>query len=294
MPSPDIGVVHLVRTKNDMRHLREFTRSYRENHPEIAHDLIILLKGFQEGDELDETLSILEGIDCKTLKVPDEGYDIASYFLATMMLDHRFLCFLNSYSILQDPKWLEKLYEFVRRDGVGAVGATGSWQSNYSASSKWIVPGVNRHFLKHLPRYIARRIRAFVQYRPDFAPFPNYHLRTNAFMVPRDVMVELADSPAQTKWDALRFESGKKGLTLRIFSMGLQVLVVGKDGKAYEPQRWDQSGTFWCGVQSNLLVADNRTIEYEHADLEKKWYLEEFAWGRRFTPAAGNDRSAKP
>jgi hypothetical protein len=290
MARPDIGVVHLVRTGNAPSHLRKFTRSYRGNEPGIAHDLIILLKGFQDGNELHETLSMLEGIDCETLIIPDEGYDIAAYFLATRKLEHRYLCFLNSYSILQDPQWLEKFSEHVTRAEVGAVGATGSWQSNYSASSKWVRPRNPRDFAKNLPRYIVRRLRGLILYRRDFAPFPNYHLRTNAFMLPREVMLALADSPVETKWDCLRFESGRSGLTRRIFGMGLQVLVVGKDGKAYEPERWDQSGTFWCGVQSNLLVADNRTIEYVHADLQKKWTLEEFAWGRQFTPVPAVDK----
>src|SRR4051812_31153120 len=91
MTTCDIGVVHLVRTGNTLRLLERFIQSYKENYPSISHDLVVLLKGFQKGQELDDTLAILTDVACKTLMIPDEGYDIASYFLATKQLDHRYL-----------------------------------------------------------------------------------------------------------------------------------------------------------------------------------------------------------
>jgi hypothetical protein len=263
--------------------LQAFIDSYRQHTPKIPHDLNILFKGFQQGPELDAALSLLEGINYRAHFISDEGYDISSYLAAARALNYSFLCFLNSYSIVQDPQWLEKMYEYARDRGVGAVGATGSWQSHYSASFRWNLAGAEHPPILKFPRFVVRRVRGSLFLRPHFLPFPNYHLRTNAFLLPKEVMLQLSDVPAQTKWDALRFESGRQGLTSRIFGMKLQALVVGRDGQAYAPEHWDQSDTYRSGCQANLLVADNRTAEYMNASLETRWLMEELAWGRRIS-----------
>ena len=211
--------------------------------------------------------------------VPEKGFDIPAYFAGAMNFDHRFLCFLNSYSVLLDPQWLEKLLAVAMSDRVGAVGATGSWESHYSNALRWAVPGVKRSFLENVPRYLFRWLRGVTSYRRDFAPFPNVHLRTNAFMLRRDLMLNLKRGPLQRKMDTYRFESGKQGLTNQILEMNLRVLVVGRDGRAYEPDEWDASHTFRSGNQSNLLVDDNRTIEYVKADPVTKRLIEEMTWG---------------
>lgn len=59
----------------------------------------------------------------------------------------------------------------------------------------------------------------------------------------------------------------------------MKVLVVGRDGVAYPPERWRESATFRSGDQRNLLIADNRTEQYAAADPRFKRTLEEMAWG---------------
>jgi hypothetical protein len=62
-------------------------------------------------------------------------------------------------------------------------------------------------------------------------------------------------------------------------NMGLQILVVGRDGRAYEKENWFRSNTFRTGDQENLLVADNQTTEYAKSKNCKKQYLSYCAWG---------------
>jgi hypothetical protein len=68
-------------------------------------------------------------------------------------------------------------------------------------------------------------------------------------------------------------------LTRQVQSLGLETLVVGRDGRAYPPEQWPASATFRSGGQVNLLVADRRTREYAEAPPELRAQLERLAWG---------------
>jgi hypothetical protein len=124
------------------------------------------------------------------------------------------------------------------------------------------------------------RRRRINKYRRHYALFPNYHIRTNTFLISRDYMLRLKAGDMHTKSEAERFESGKYGMTRQILAMNLKALVVGRDGQAYEKEHWFESRTFRSGDQSNLLVADNRTRQYEEADPVTRRFLSEIAWGR--------------
>jgi hypothetical protein len=54
---------------------------------------------------------------------------------------------------------------------------------------------------------------------------------------------------------------------------------VGRDGVAHPPERWPESATFRAGGQANLLVADNRTRQYDRAEGAERRALAEAAWG---------------
>ena len=41
----------------------------------------------------------------------------------------------------------------------------------------------------------------------------------------------------------------------------------------------------WQGEQRGLLVADNQTDTYEHADAGRRLLLSQYAWGTRAAPA---------
>ena len=117
-----------------------------------------------------------------------------------------------------------------------------------------------------------------------FQPFPAYHVRTNAFIAPRDVLLKTERWRIAKKFDAYKFESGNRSLTNQVLGMGLNTLIVGADGQAYLREQWADSETFWQGKQSNLLVADKQTLEYTFGDADKKLFLSKFAWGEKSNP----------
>jgi hypothetical protein len=114
----------------------------------------------------------------------------------------------------------------------------------------------------------------------DFHPFPNPHIRTNGFMIERTTMLDLRFDGERTKMDSLRFESGKAGMTRQILGRGLEALIVGRDGRGYEPDEWYESRTFRSGEQENLLIGDNRTRQYADGDESFRAFLRQLAWGR--------------
>src|SRR5215204_2992831 len=121
----DTCVAHLVRKQNGLAPFKAFMDSYRACRPGIPHELLLIFKGFQDEAELENYRSLLDGIDYGTFLVSDGGFDISAYFATAQAFDHPFFCFLNSFSVILDKEWLEKLQRSAELPGVGVVGATG-------------------------------------------------------------------------------------------------------------------------------------------------------------------------
>lgn len=272
---PNICVVHLVRKKNGKEPFRRFLESYLKHPAGIDHDLLILYKGFAYQPDIAPYEELLIGVHHSFLTVTDFGFDLRAYFIAAEKSDSGYLCFLNSFSVLLDDDWLLKLYRHICESGVGVVGATGSWGS--------IGPGrisgkKNPPLWKRLLRPLVwRAIRAC--FKLYFDNFPNYHIRTNGFMIARDTMLKIQHGLLFTKMHAYCLESGKNSITKQVERMGLKPVVVGKDGRGYNKQEWHRSSTFWRDGQRNLLIGDNRTRKYDSEDRAGQLWLEHFAWG---------------
>jgi hypothetical protein len=282
---PDICVVHLVRKKNGIEPFRNFLDSYL-NHPAgVGHELLILFKGFSGSSDITPYESLLKNTPHTFLVLPDTGFDLGPYFVAAERSNCRYLCFLNSFSLVQANDWLLKLYRQITKPGVGLVGATGSWGSMCPGrlTTKKALP----LWKKLLRPLVWRMIRAY--FRLYFEPFPNSHIRTNGFMVSRDAMLKIRRGPLLTKMHAYRLESGKNSITRQIERMGLEAIVVGKDGVGYGKNEWDVSNTFWSQAQSNLLIADNQTRKYDAEEGEQRSRWERFAWGRAADNPHGNE-----
>ena len=79
--------------------------------------------------------------------------------------------------------------------------------------------------------------------------------------------------------DAYKCESGRRSITNQIIKSGKTILVIGKDGKAYEKEDWWKSNTFWRGSQQNLLISDNQTRAYAESEQRQKMIYSYYAWG---------------
>lgn len=286
-----IGLVHLVRKVNGLPPFCAFLSSYRRYHAGEPHELIFLFKGFNSRT-LAPYINEIGDLPYKSVYVPDIGYDsqpkstgasalfggaswnwgfdLRPYFTAVKKFDYEFFAFFNSNSRFLAENFLSLMYQNCIKQGVGAVGATGSWESMYTSVLN------NLHFGPYSKR-VFRSWRALLL-KNNFHPFPNYHLRTNAFMVSRELLLKVKVPVIVTKMDAWRFESGVAGLSGQLLSMGKKLLVVGRDGRAYEKEQWDASRTYRSEEQQNLLVADNQTNHYMAADSLSRVNLFKNAW----------------
>ncbi len=155
----------------------------------------------------------------------------------------------NTNSEILGAGWLLKLAVNLDQPKVGMVGATGSFES---------LSGMD----------------------PRFAIFPNVHLRSNAFMIRRSLLLEIAgEIEISDKLDAYLFESGPASLTNEVLRRGLDVQIVGRNGRGYPPRWWPRSETFRRLTQDNLLIADNQTRHYMDAVWSLKHALVLNTWG---------------
>lgn len=247
-----IAVVHLVWAPLGSGALERFLASYRAHAAGLEHRLVLLFKDFASREAAAEVAQAAAGVEHEALHYPATTLDLPAYLWAAERLDAEALCLLNSESVLLGSGWLAALHAALADAGGGAVGATGSYETPFS-------------------RLPLRRRR--------WPAFPNPHLRTNAFMTSRELLRALDWPPVRDKRRAWELESGKRGLTRAVWSRGGRVLVVGRDGETFPPERWPFSATFRAGDQAKLLVADNRTRQWADADGPTRSDLARRAWG---------------
>ena len=257
----EIAVVHLVWAPQGVEALKGFLAAYKRFAAGAEHRMVVILNGFDGGSDPRRVAveRALDGIAHQAIVLPAPVLDLTAYREAAPEIEARALCVLNSYSRPLVAGWLALLAGALSEESVGLVGCGGSLESAYSAAPLWL------------------RLKR----RREFPPFPNPHLRTNGFMLERELMLDLDWPRARSKLEALALESGKHSISRQIWERGLDVRVVGRDGVAYPAERWRESATFRSGAQRNLLVADNRTLQYEQADAAFKATLEQMAWGPR-------------
>jgi hypothetical protein len=258
---PEICVVHLVWAPLGPGPLERFAASYRRYPAGKDHRLVLVFKQFRDAEALRSVERLMGDVDHERVEMPERKLDLAAYrAVAEQIPAHRFL-FLNSTSELLDGDWLAKLDEPFRAPDVGLVGATASYESL-------------------LPRFWPLRMLR----SRSFTPFPNPHVRTNAFMIERSLMRSLWWPQVRTKTGAWKLENGKRSVTRQVWERDLRAVVVARDATTYDCERWPESRTFRSGEQENLLIADNRTRQYVEAVPEKRRWLASLAWGDGSVP----------
>lgn len=271
-----IGLIYLAWAPLGLEPLRGFLDSYHAHDPGIDHDLVVVLNGLglPPAPQAARALTVqqmeaeLASTRHRLIVLEEPMLDLAAYGASAQLVQHEHLCFLNSYSEILCERWLAKLARWQQAPGVGLVGATGSWESKSKLAA-----GNLSHWAFQLGMLPASRYH--------YPAFPNPHIRTTAFMAERRLLVGLGLERAYDKPSAYLLESGRHSITRQIQALGMQALVVGCDGKGYEVSRWPSSHTFRSGRQQNLLVADNRTRQWEQASRMLTWRLSRYAWGSK-------------
>ena len=293
LPRKSITVVHLVRAANGVKPLRDFLDSYCVCSAGAQHELMFVLKGFKHRTLSREYEDQLGRCAHRRIFVGDWGYDITAYFRAARETNSGYLIFLNSFSRILEQDWLAKMHAVAKQPGVGLVGATGSHQGtrvdlmNFPRMIKLAERAKWKQIILDIPKMKeANKIRLRALARFARLPlFPNPHVRTNAFMLQRDLLLRLTPQTTVTKRSAYLFEHGRNGMTRQVLRAGLRPVVVGRDGQSFEMAQWCDSNTFWCNGQDNLLVSDNQTRNYETVGSSDKALLTWLAWGFDASPS---------
>ena len=246
-----ICIFYLYRTTHPVSDLQRFFRAFVKYTSPGSCSLAILVKGETSEAQRAALAAAIHDLDARfasrIIMVPDEGYDISSYSRAAeAVTDAKFICCCNTYSEPLISGWLDKLAREVVDNRAGLAGATGSYEAT-------------------LPE----------------TPFPNPALRTNAFFIRRDLFLNLEGLNTKDRYAALAFESGRNSMTRQLLAIGLRVIVVNGSGEAFDIERCREADAFRSEGPQNLLVADNRTREYDAADETGKARLQRFAWGGR-------------
>jgi hypothetical protein len=279
----------------------------------IEHDLYVVFKGFPDTATLALGRAVFAKIPFTSIELDDSGYDVGSYLNTAKAVYNPKLFFLNTFSQILAHDWLKYFDRALNLRGVGLVGATGSWlapTAGYEAMVAAILHGdLNWKKIRSWPKKLfqlitpdpdytnvnsprqqrKRNILALLQGRLlgpfdylfklyDFGRYPNPHIRTNAFMIERNRLLSLTISSLVTKRSAYRFEHGRQSLTKQILTQGLRPVVVDRIGNVYDILQWKLSSTFWIDEQENLIIADNRTLDYTQANSRLRKKLENLAW----------------
>jgi hypothetical protein len=313
-----LGVVHLVRQANGIEVFQRFLDSYARHPAGVPHELVLVLKGFEDESAIEPYRMLASDVRARCVNVPDVGFDLGTYRGAALELSHRRLVFLNSFSILLADDWLKLLDAPARDPGIGAVAASGSWGSQSSHLRYGLGLGgpygavfddresTQRVFAEltaegngavHPGRGAIRRSlelgTSIIRQAVAFPSFPSPHLRTNGLLIARERWLRVCRGTPHDKLAAHRLESGRRGITPRLQSNGLRVVVAGRDGRTYRRSEWPQSMTFWQGDQENLLIGDNQTLAYRDGDAHRRRVLSGYAWGAQAAPAEPRRSEAK-
>jgi hypothetical protein len=229
---------------------RRFIDSYERHSAGAKHALHVLFKGFADADSLKEAQLMFRHLEHEASFLQDDRLDIGAYIEWANAIANKYICAFGTASEILSDKWLQKLLVNIELPKVGLVGATGSFESLSEMSS-------------------------------DFPPFPNIHVRSNAFMIRRELFCELTRKTLITdKISAYHFENGSSSMTQRVIAGGSEVLVVGANGRGYAPPYWPTSDTFRQGTQDNLLIADNQTRDFTAMMWPDKQVFATRTWGR--------------
>lgn len=296
--------MHLVWAPAGAAVFEAFLDSYERHDAGAEHELVLLYNGFSGDASLRPFRGRAQGLRAHEIVLGERCLDLAAYRQAAQRLEHERICFVNSYSTLLADRWLGLLEASLADPRVGAAGATGSYashlsyalfqlgvRSQYGAAfgtrrvarevmhelSGDSVPGPVRHWLFNLVELV-RRSRATGR-------FPVAHLRTNGFLIERELFVALSAVAVGVKWDAYRIESGPSSITARLRALDRPPVVVDRLGVARAVPDWHRADGFWQAGQKDLLIADNQTRSYAHATPRQRAVLSASAWGPWARPA---------
>ena len=280
--NPKVSVVYLVWIPYGVELFRNFIMSYNKYDAGLKHDLILLFNGVNATEDTAPFHEVAKQFDLSYNSFTRQsGLDLDAYFWIAEQLDSSYFFFLNSFSRILADNWLQKLVRYMSNPKIGIISPSGSYQSYYSSvfinnSWKWDrEKSVKENYSKY-----SLLIKAFFYWRFLFPSFPNPHIRTSAFLISRQLFLDIKRKELENKFMAYKLESGYYSITRQILKKGLEVLVVDQDGEAYKIPEWIRTNIFWKGDQQGLLISDKQSEEYRLSNDAIKNKLTKLAWGK--------------
>jgi hypothetical protein len=247
----ELALVYLARgaDPDHIDRFKLFLRSYAKFTAGADHVFYVIYKGFTRDKDLQVARELFSIYKPESIYTNDTSFDIGAYAESLAEIPNSKVCFLNTNSEILADGWLGKLAANLDQPRVGIVSATASFES-------------------------------LMLLDPRFPRFPNVHVRSNAFMMRRETACRiLSEFRIRDKKDAFFAESGPRSITRRIFELGMNAVVVGRNGRGYAPEEWPASETFRLGTQRNLLVHDNVTRTYINMPFSAKKAVSKLTWG---------------
>lgn len=228
--------------------VKVFLDSYKKYSAGIEHSLIIAAKNWTNKDLYEQLCSLAKENNAEVINLPNDGFDFGAYFRVSKMLSSEYILLAATSTTILCKDWLLKHYNAFKNDNLVQLAAPmGSW--GYAIPTK---------------------------------SFPNYHIRTCAFMIKRHMFLEYAATQKipTTKEDTYKIEHGENSLTNFFLNKGFKVAVVNSDGEIFMPEHYIFSRTFSTPDADKSIFSDKHSKIYFSLDEHKKRHLEKANWGQ--------------
>ena len=298
--SEPIDIIYLAYgAEGYQAYVRRFFDSYKTNAPRVSHRLIVVATAYSNNPSgYAELRQLSFENNAQIFDLSDGGHEFGAFHRAAKCLTAGYIfCFVTSGYIIK-PNWLEVFLSASRENPqYRLIGSSGSWETKYPGiwaalkrrldSRKFtfsVLPGtMPRTAQRH--RSILPIIKRIFDFLFIYVRFPNYHVRTNGFLIERKLYVRYIEQYGipRTRSDAHNIEHGPNHLSKFVQELGFNIGVVGTNGILYAPQEWDKSATFRCPDTSNAVIGDRQLDAYIESETPEKKCLEQLAWGYTLT-----------
>jgi hypothetical protein len=276
-----ISVIYLLR--NDEKwysNFDTFSSSINKFNSGIEFDLHIILKGFNYDINYNIFFNKLNKINNISIHyIEDVGFDLNAYYKISKIINTKLVFFMNSYSFVRHNNWLLNFYIAHIYNKSSFVGSTASCESLHFKLPYLSIIKINSIFL-FIPK-LFKRLYFSLFIDNNFPKFPNPHIRTNSFLIDRQFFLDYIslNKLPETKNDCYKVESGVNSLSRYIDNIHGNPGIINCNGTFFPLKNIKHSYLFRGENSDQIIVGDNRTIEYDRASNTNKCSLRYDAWG---------------
>ena len=263
----DIVVVYLFSKYDSKKSIFNFIKNYKKFKSGKKHKLIICFKGSFNNSLEKKIKKLIHPNKFRTYVDPNvNDYDWGSYRRIASFNKKNIMFFFNCHSYPVVDNWLKKFYDNFGYKVV--LAPTGSFQSLTSSCLNGMY---FNNFIKSF-YYGILNLRYFKL-------FPNPHIRSNCYMISAKDYINLDLNVCNYKVDTWKNESGRNGMTQQLLKKGYKIYVINKKGEKIKMHEWKKSETYAYKNQSQLIIEDKHTREYNKLDKRKKFFYSVNCWG---------------